>query len=188
MAKPFDPTAMDLTGAWAGDDGGIYYLRQLGSVLWWNGMSTREGNPFDLGREWNNVGRGVINGLEIDVEWSDVPRSESAGYGTLHLSIQDDGTGNIQIVKRPAEEDNFGNFVWTPCSTVELEVAHYLQTYGGEARQYAVILTLRQCDDLAELERDVTTTLDTGVAGSPEFRTALGYSNAINERQLALDC
>src|SRR6476469_7982251 len=26
----FDPKAIDLTGAWAGDDGGIYYVRQLG--------------------------------------------------------------------------------------------------------------------------------------------------------------
>jgi hypothetical protein len=186
--KPFDPNDIDLTGAWAGDDGGIYYLRQVESVLWWNGMSGREGGPLDLGRDWNNVGRGVINGLQIDVEWSDVPRGEFLNNGSLILTIEDDGKGNIQIVKELDEEDNFGNNLWTPCSPVELQVANYVQTYGGQATQFGVILTLRNCDVLAELESDVTTTLDTEDAGSPEWRAALGYSNAINERQLALDC
>lgn len=183
--KPFDPSDIDLTGAWAGDDGGIYYLRQLGSVVWWNGMSGREGSPLDLGRDWNNVGRGVINGLEIDVEWSDVPRGQMLNNGTLVLNIQDDGTGNIQIVDVGGD---FGNEVWTPCSPVELQVADYVRTYGGDVQQYADILTLDACDDLAILKTSVTTSLNAADAGSPEFRTALGYSNAIGERQLALDC
>lgn len=186
-SKRFDPSDIDLTGAWAGDDGGIYYLRQIGSVVWWNGMSGREGSPLDLGRDWNNVGRGVINGLQIDVEWSDVPRGEIFGNGTLILNIQEFGTGNIQIV-RDSETGGFGNDVWRPCAPVERQVAEYVQAYGGEASQYEVILTLDACDDLAALKNTVTTTLDTTDAGSPEFRAALGYSNAISERQLALDC
>jgi hypothetical protein len=113
---PFDPNDISLTGAWAGDDGGIYYLRDLGSVLWWNGMSGRDGSPSDLGREWTNVGRGEINGLQIDVEWSDVPRGEILGNGTLILNIEDDGTGNIQIVKFSETGTGFGNSVWTPCT------------------------------------------------------------------------
>jgi hypothetical protein len=91
---PFNPTDFDLTGAWAGDDGGIYYLRQVESVVWWNGMSGRNRSPLDVGREWNNVARGVINGLRIDVEGSDVPRG--AGFitnGSLVLNIQEDGNG-----------------------------------------------------------------------------------------------
>jgi hypothetical protein len=186
--KPFDPTDIDLTGTWAGDDGGVYYLRQLGSIVWWNGMSDRDGSPLDLGRGWNNVGRGVINGLQIDVEWSDVPRSESAGYGTLSLNIQDDGTGNIQIVKVSETGLGFGNEIWTPCSPVERQVADYVGTYGGDVRQYADILTLEACDDLAELENSVATQVDSEEAGSPEFRAALGYANAIDERQVVLDC
>jgi hypothetical protein len=113
---PFDPNDIDLTGAWAGDDGGIYYLRGLGSVVWWNGMSGRDGSPSDLGRDWNNVGRGVINGLQIEIEWSDVPRGEILGNGTLILNIEDDGTGNIQIVKFSETGTGFGNSVWTPCT------------------------------------------------------------------------
>jgi hypothetical protein len=186
VAKAFDPDNFDLTGPWAGDDGGIYYLRQLGSVLWWNGMSGREGSPLDLGREWNNVGRGVITGLQIEVEWSDVPRGESLNDGTLILNIQDDGTGNVEIVT--VDIGDFGNFVWTPCSPAELLVADYLRTYGGEAFRYAEILTLEACDDLAELDRSVTDALNTAEAGSPEFEAALGYSRAISERELALGC
>ncbi len=114
--KRFDPTHVDLTGAWSGDDDGIYYLRQMGSVVWWNGMSGRAENPSKLGRDWNNVGRGEIKALKIDVEWADVPRGEILGNGTLSLKIVDDGTGNVQIVKESETGTGFGNNVWTPCT------------------------------------------------------------------------
>jgi hypothetical protein len=184
--KAFDSSHIDLTGVWAGDDGGIYYLRQLGSSLWWNGMSDRAGSPSNLGNEWNNVGRGVINGLQIDVEWADV-RGRDISDGTLNLKIQDDGTGNVQIVTVHAE-GGFGNKVWTPCLDVELQVADYIRTYGGAASQYADILALEACQDLVHLNDSVTTTLNTAEAGSAEFRAALGYSNAISDREFELKC
>jgi len=185
--KPFDPTHIDLTGAWAGDDGGIFYFRQVGSVVWWNGMSEREGSPMQLGREWNQVGRGVINGLQLDAEWSDVSRSEFMGNGTVILNIQDDGTGNVQIVT-VSETGGYGGELFTPCSPVELQVAAYFDAYGGDLDEYVDILTSDSCDALADLDAAVTTTLNTAEAASPEFRAALGYSNAIDDRQLLLDC
>ena len=112
---PFDPALVDLTGAWAGDDEGIYYLRQVETTVWWNGMSEREGSPSRLGLDWNNVGRGEIDGLTINVEWADVPRGEILGGGTLTLTIEDDGTGNVRIVKTTETGSGFGNNVWTPC-------------------------------------------------------------------------
>jgi hypothetical protein len=184
----FDPTDFDLTGAWAGDDGGIYYLRQVESVVWWNGMSGRERSPLELGRDWNNVARGVITGLQIDVETSDVPRGGFLFNSTLILNIQDDGAGNIEIVKTREVEGGFGNSVWTPCRPVELQVAHYVGTYGGSVRQYTDILAVQACDDLAALKDNVTAPLHTAEAGSPEFRAALGYSNAISDRELELNC
>lgn len=187
LPKPFDPTDIDLTGAWAGDDDGIYYVRQIGPVIWWNGMSERDGSPMDLGRDWNNVGRGVINGLQIDVEWTDVPRGGVLNNGTLVLNIQDDGTGDIQIVT-VGDPGNFGNRVWTPCAPVELALADYVSTYGGDPTEYEVIMTRRECEDLADLKTTVTRKLNTSDAGSPEFRAALGYSNAISDRLLALRC
>lgn len=110
----FDPEAVALTGAWAGDDGGIYYLRQIGPVVWWNGLSDRGGAQAKLGRNWNNVGRGEIDGLTIDADWADMPRGEIQGGGTLSLRIEDDGTGNVRII-RVAETGEFGNMTWSPC-------------------------------------------------------------------------
>lgn len=111
----FNASGVDLTGAWAGDDDGVYYLRQVGSVVWWNGMSGRAGSPSDLGRDWNNVGRGEIDGLTVHVEWADVPRGGILGDGTLNLKIEDDGTGNVRIVKVSEAGAGFGNTLWTPC-------------------------------------------------------------------------
>jgi subtilisin family serine protease len=114
--KAFDANHIDLTGPWAGDDDGIYYLRQIGSVLWWNGMSGRAGSPADLGRDWNNVGRGVIKALKVDVEWADGPRGGILGNGTLSLKIEDDGTGNVRVVKVDETGTGFGNSIWTYCT------------------------------------------------------------------------
>jgi hypothetical protein len=188
MEKPFDPDDIDLTGAWAGDDGGVYYLRQLGSVVWLNGLSGRDVSPMNLGRHWTNVGRGVIDGLEIDVETADVPRGELLFDSTLILTIQDDGSGNIEIVKTREVKGGFGNNVWTPCEPVELQVAEYVQTYGGDAAEFADILTSEACDQLTAMEEEVTTTMNSAEAGSPEFRAALGYSNAVGDRKRALHC
>jgi hypothetical protein len=115
LAKPFDPKKIDLTGAWAGDDGGIYYLRQVKSVLWWNGMSERDGPPLRLGRDWNNVARGDIKGLVIDVVWADVPRGNILGNGTMNLKIEGDAAGNIRIAKVSETGSGFGNRIFTPC-------------------------------------------------------------------------
>jgi len=114
-AMAFDATHIDLTGPWAGDDDGIYYLRQVGSVLWWNGMSGRAGGPSGFGRDFNNVARGQIKALTIDVEWADVPRGGILGNGTLNLKIENDGTNNVRIVKVAETGTGFGNTLWTPC-------------------------------------------------------------------------
>jgi hypothetical protein len=113
--KGFDPKKFDLTGAWLGDDDGIYYLRQVGSVVWWNGMSERAGSPARLGRDFNNVARGEVKDLSIAVEWADVPRGDILGGGTMNLKVGDDGSGHIQIVKVSETGSGFGNTLWTPC-------------------------------------------------------------------------
>lgn len=113
----FDPKAtIDLTGAWAGDDGGIYYVRQRGNVIWWNGMSSRDDPPSSLGRDWNNVGRGEIKSdLTIASDWVDVPRGGIAGYGTVNFRIGPDAAGNIQITKTSETGTGRGDTVWTRC-------------------------------------------------------------------------
>lgn len=114
----FDPQAtIDLSGAWAGDDGGIYYVRQRGTVIWWNGMSSRDGPPASLGFEWNNVGRGEIKSdLTIASDWVDVPRGGISGYGTVDFKIGPDSAGNVQITKTSETGTGRGDSVWTRCT------------------------------------------------------------------------
>ena len=113
----FDPAAeIDLTGAWAGDDGGIYYVRQLGTVIWWNGMSSRNDPPGALGRDWNNVGRGEIkDDLTIAAEWADVPRGGADGYGTVNFKIGADPAGDLQVVKTSETGTGRGDTIWSRC-------------------------------------------------------------------------
>jgi hypothetical protein len=112
----FDPKATGLTGTWAGDDGGVYYVRQLGKVVWWNGMSGRDLSPENLGRDWNNVGRGEIKAdLTIVSDWLDVPRGGVEGYGTVTFKIGPDAAGNLQITKTSETGTGRGDTVWTPC-------------------------------------------------------------------------
>jgi len=114
----FDPAAtIDLTGSWAGDDGGVYYVRERGPVIWWNGMSARDDAPTALGRDWNNVGRGEIQkDLSIQADWVDVPRGGIAGYGTVVFQIGADAAGNLQITKTSETGTGRGDSLWTPCA------------------------------------------------------------------------
>ncbi len=113
----FDPKAIDLTGAWASDDTDINYVRQLGTVVWWNGMSSRNDPPELLGRRWNSVGRGEIkDDLTIAADWVDVPRGKDAGHGTVVFKIGADSAGNLQITKTSETGTGRGDTVWTRCT------------------------------------------------------------------------
>ena len=57
--------SLNLTGRWSANDGGTYYLRQLGDQLWWYGQSG------DGGATWSNVYQGVIRGEQISGRWAD---------------------------------------------------------------------------------------------------------------------
>jgi hypothetical protein len=117
IAVKFDPKATGLTGTWAGDDGGVYYVRQVGNVIWWNGMSDRSLPPETLGRQWNNVGRGEIQAdhLTIVSDWVDVPRGGIDGQGTVTFKIGPDAKGNLQITKTSETGTGRGDSVWAPC-------------------------------------------------------------------------
>ena len=116
-ALKFDPKTLDLTGAWGGDDDGIYYIRQIGKVIWWSGMSGAAGPADQLGRDWNNVATGTIkDDLTIPVTWADVPRGQADGVGTMVWEVQDDGYGNARLVKTSATGSGFGGTEFIPCS------------------------------------------------------------------------
>ncbi|MDM7938800.1 MAG: hypothetical protein QUS07_00460 [Methanothrix sp.] len=96
------PAPMDLTGVWNCDDGGKYYVRQLGSAIWWYGENDAK-NP-----SWSNVLRGTIGGNVINAEWSDVPKGSVMSNGKLVLQI----VSNKKMMAT-SKTGGFGGSVWT---------------------------------------------------------------------------
>ena len=68
---PSSLTTQSLSGRWRCNDGGTYYLNQVGNTLWWYGESAEDG-AF-----WTNVLHETIQGNRIVGEWSDVPSGRS---------------------------------------------------------------------------------------------------------------
>lgn len=96
-------------GAWSANDGGTYYVRQLGDQFFWLGMSR------DNGRSFTNVFHGTRQGDVITGVWADV-RGASRGGGSLTLRIN--GTASMQ---RTGVTGGFSGSRWgRPCDDVVL--------------------------------------------------------------------
>jgi hypothetical protein len=101
--------ALNLTGTWKADDGAVYYLRQIGSELWWAGFSveTPAGvNDLHKGLLFTNVFHGQIADNTVSGAWADVPRGRYLNAGTLVLSVSN------HAIRRQAETGGFGHTVW----------------------------------------------------------------------------
>lgn len=71
-----------ITGLWTCNDGGNYYVREVGNkVVWYGELVTSRGTQF------SNVGFGTKNGSNISIDWMDVPKGNTAGKGTLQLRL-----------------------------------------------------------------------------------------------------
>ena len=94
----------DLTGTYSGDDGGLYYMQQSGSRLWWAGLSIDPKKALETqwhrGLDFTHVFSGTIfcDG-HIDGLWADVPRGAALGSGTLNLVI-DSPAGALAHLKQ----------------------------------------------------------------------------------------
>jgi hypothetical protein len=88
--------AGDLSGPWTGSGGGRYWIRQVGSCLWWYGESSNGGKDF------TNVFFGTVKNVgstsTVEGVWADVPRGPSLNSGSLILAVTGPGT----IVTRAA--------------------------------------------------------------------------------------
>lgn len=82
----------ELTGAWAGNDTGTYYIRQVGDCVWWFGTEVRDLQlgPVDQ-RGFANVASGRIVGA----------RSTSNGL-TSHWATPSTAGGSRSSTTRPA--------------------------------------------------------------------------------------
>src|SRR5262245_33673960 len=82
------PAPLNLTGAWAADDGAIYYIRHLDdNSIWWAGLHN---SGFHLGVVFTNVFRGVFDPTNRTVEgtWANVPRGRDIlQQGRLSLDV-----------------------------------------------------------------------------------------------------
>lgn len=96
----------DLTGVWSCDDGGTYYIRQLGDTIWWYGEPST--NPG----QWSNVAQGTISGNTINLDWVDVPKGSTSNNGILVLSI----VSNDQLTATQ-KTGGFGGSTWTRKTT-----------------------------------------------------------------------
>ena len=76
----------NLTGVWASNDGGTYYISQYGNDVWWFGKSN--GDPPGFA----NVFHGLIDGNSISGIWADVPFGNAHSHGTLTLQVNNDGS------------------------------------------------------------------------------------------------
>src|ERR1700684_2611506 len=76
----------DITGTWRANDGGHYYVRQVGDEIWLFGQSG------DGGKSWANVYHGVRNGTTVTGTWADVPRGAKRSSGLLNLLVSDTGS------------------------------------------------------------------------------------------------
>jgi hypothetical protein len=109
--------AVDLNGAWSGDDAGVYYIRQIGNVIWWMGMSGL-GEPLARrGQDWTNVYLGELSGLTITGNYADVPYGETLLDGPVTMQLTKTADAGISLVRVTADTDTeFGGKVLRPCT------------------------------------------------------------------------
>ncbi len=108
-----DGQPLDLSGAWSGNDGGIYYIKQIGTCVWWSGQSNFEGQY--PGQEWIMAFRGTMNedGV-IKGDFVDV-KSTNPGSGTMTIEAHIDqvnGTAVVQLYRTAATGHPIGVSFW----------------------------------------------------------------------------
>ena len=79
----FASPAKELNGYYEGDDGGAYFVRQVGDKVYWFGE--------DPNGAWANVLMGTIVGNKINAKFWDIPKGKTQGMGDIVLEVQGDG-------------------------------------------------------------------------------------------------
>lgn len=100
-------TIANPTGVYNCDDGGRYYVRQIGNTVWWAGL----GND-GTGDNFTNVFRGTRSGNVVSGTWVDVPRGVTTGVGTLSFQISVDPTTQRVTFTRRSTTGGFGGTFW----------------------------------------------------------------------------
>ena len=114
--------ASDLTGLWAADSGAVYYVREVGSTVWWAGFdpdtfsrAASESNSFQRGLTSAQVFWGTITGDVLSGEWAEVPRQSSStlGQGTLTVLLARDSLGDVVRLQTQTQTGGLTVANWT---------------------------------------------------------------------------
>jgi hypothetical protein len=131
----------ELTGAWAGNDTGTYYIRQIGDCVWWFGTEVRDITGATSQRGFANVASGRIVGSQVDVEWVDVPLGDTVNGGGLTF-MYDPERGMLTLVEQRGGELPFGGTVLTridPLCESRREPESVVKPIGGHAARASLI-------------------------------------------------
>ena len=109
-----DPSGVgELTGAWLGSEGGVYYIRHVGDCVWWFGTELRDVEPGLTGqRGFANVASGRLTGSRLDLEWVDLPMGNILGGGGLTYTY-DRETGELVLMEQRGDWEEFGGRILT---------------------------------------------------------------------------
>jgi hypothetical protein len=97
-----------VSGVWASNDHGTYYMRRVGHNVWWLGDGP--------GDSWMNVFKGTEDGQTITGQWADV--NPVSGSGTLTLKIHGQlDHGILGFERIGSTGDGFAGTRWfKPCN------------------------------------------------------------------------
>jgi hypothetical protein len=102
----------NLTGVWKCNDGGTYYVRNLGPEVWWFGHGVHPHQSF------TNVAYGHVEGEGdtrlLRLKWADVPLGTTNIFGrlVLHLNFAIQ-YGRVTHMSNVERTGNFGGSLWT---------------------------------------------------------------------------
>jgi hypothetical protein len=142
------PAGIDLTGIWSCDDGGLYFIRQLGDTVTWAGLHADLVGPpgpaspsvFFRGIRFSNVFRGsfIDDGYSVAGEWVDVPRGATTNFGRLGFALVEEAWHQWTLHRLDeATTGRFGGSRWAqdgyPLLAQDIVSAtHGVYRYGGD--------------------------------------------------------
>jgi hypothetical protein len=104
----------NITGVWTCNDGGKYYIRQLGRRVFCAGLGSN-----DQGSTFTNVYHAIRRRNTIHGQWADVPRGSSFSNGSLTLRISRGTDGVLRLIQL-AQTGGFSGTEWRLEKTQEL--------------------------------------------------------------------
>ena len=103
----------ELTGAWTGNDGGVYYIRHVGECVWWFGTEVDDIESGVTGQHgFANVASGRMVGTQLDLEWADVPLGNILNGGGLTF-FYDETSDQLALAEQRGGGQAFGGSLLT---------------------------------------------------------------------------